>query len=502
MYMEKIQFKISSLFPAVILWLIALFILLPGITFSADDDFFLKQEIEVSGTVLGTRVADFNGDGRNDIAVIATNLSDQRLIHIYLQRDTERFPPTASQTIILSPSTNMVQAVDMDDDGRAELLTIDYDGLRMYHHDGERFKEKPTAVVNGPSIFTAGIEGIVLPHKFVYTISGKRVAMVPVVNGFLLSQFDGRKFNLLTRLNFPHLMFMDERPVKNFGSSGVGQFAMALPEIGIGDNNGDNLDDIYLVWRDRMVVFQQGSDGLYSDKDKVVFKFQKSSADNLCQAKLVDFDRDGRLDLVCSRSIGGVSASNTEIRFFGSDRFSEANPVQSHLVNITDACGNLMVDNYNKEGGLELVVPALELGTMSTVKMLITKKTDFHLLIYPIDNLGRPTREPQVRKNISCRLDFDKADPTESIRVNWNGDFDGDGLNDLVFSDGDGKLLFFRGSTDNYLEGKANLVLDINAPDRIITRQLNGDGRSDLIIQHKPGERNTRITLLVTNFIG
>jgi hypothetical protein len=160
-----------------------------------------------------------------------------------------------------------------------------------------------------------------------------------------------------------------------------------------------------------------------------------------------------------------------------------------------------MLGNFDHTGGLELVVPAIELGILSTVKKMITKKTDFHLLIYLLDNGGRPAKEPTVRKKISCHLNFEKADPISDIRLDWSGDYDGDGIYDLALADGGGQLMFYRGSADEYLESRANLVLDIPNPDEIRPAQLNVDGRSDLIIIHQPGENITRLTLLVSNRI-
>jgi hypothetical protein len=217
---------------------------------------------------------------------------------------------------------------------------------------------------------------------------------------------------------------------------------------------------------------------------------------------LVDYNLDGRLDVVCSRSLGGISGALTEVNFFHSTHLRRRDRTESYSISLTDACGNLIVGDFNNNGSPELIVPAIELGIMSTVKKMITKKTDFHILIYPIDNLGRPAREPEIRKKVSCRLDFESADPTSSIRINWSGDYDGDGLPDLVVADGGGQLLFLRGNVDEYLEDKAELVLDLLNPSQIRPVHLNNDGCHDLVIIHKPEEGITRLTLLVTNRIG
>jgi hypothetical protein len=219
------------------------------------------------------------------------------------------------------------------------------------------------------------------------------------------------------------------------------------------------------------------------------------------QSQLVDYDRDGRLDLICCRSDGGISGAQTDITFFNAADILLGRRVEGHRITLTDACGNLIVGDFNNDGNPELAVPAVELGILSTVQKMITKKTDVHVLIYPIDNHGQPSKEPTVRRELSCRLDFEQADPTADIRLNWAGDYDGDGLADLVVADGGGQLMFYRGLAREYIESKASLVLDMPSPNQIRPTQLNNDGRDDLVIIHKPARGTTRLTLLVTNRI-
>lgn len=463
---------------------------------AADDDFFSRQEIDLPGLVLGSRVGDCNGDGKTDVILIVDEPSGQRAAKVYLQREAGRFPPSASQTLALPPSTNLVQAIDLDGDNRAELVTVDHSGLWMYRDDGQQLLPQSQPAVAVSTVFTGGIERGILPQEFIRIIAGRPVALLPVPEGFSLWEFRQGRFQAAGQIGVNHMVFQDERPVKQFGNHSGG-FAMSLPEITIGDANGDQREDIYLLWPDRLAVFNQNASGAFDNPPKVSVRFQQTAGD-FCQALLADINRDGRQDLICSRSLGGVSGAHTEIDLYGADLVAQGNLAGGQHVTLTDACGNLMVDNIDRTGGLELIVPAIELGIMSTVKTMITGKTDFYLLIYPIDNLGRPAKEPAVRRKLSCRPSFDQANPTSSIRVDLSGDYDGDGLPDVAFADGNGQLFFYRGTPGEYIQTKASLVLDMSDPDRLQAVSLNGDGRSDLIIIHKANAGNCRVTLLVT----
>ncbi len=479
--------------------LLGLFVALAwsGKGFAADDDFFLRQEIDIPGVVLGCRSGDVNGDGRPDLIIVASDQSGHRVGHVYLQREAGRFPPAASQTLTLSSSTDMVQIFDLDRDGKSELLTVDQNGLWQYHHDGAGFATPPQALAAEPTIFMSGIEGTILPHPFVQLISGRTIAFLPTAAGYALWEYKGGTFKKLSALSLAHALDEDDRPVKLYGSAG-GVFTMTLPEVTIADSDGDKRDDIYMVWPDRLAIFRQNADGSFGPAAAADMHLNGAHG-NFCQSRLADFDRDGKLDFICGRSLGGVSGAHTEIDFYTADRFTQNAPPATQHVSLTDVCGNILVDNIDRTGGVELVVPAIELGIMSTVRTMISKSTDFYLLIYPIDNLGRPSREPAVRKKLSCQPNFENANPTARIRVDWSGDYDGDGLPDLAFADGAGQLQFYRGMAGEYMQGKASLVIDLPDPNQIIVAPLNDDGRSDLIIIHHPGEKSTRVTLLVTN---
>lgn len=487
------------------LWGMAILFLLAGTLHGASDDFFVHQQIDVSGTILGTLEADFSGDGNIDIVLLAADQSGRRTLESYIQRESGRFPPSPGQTLDMPSSISKMQSLDIDNDGRMELYFLDGNGLWQYTHNGDEFSERPKALISIPTMFGGGIEGRLLSQDCIYFISGRPVAFIPVTNGYSLWEYTEGKFKARGLLSFSHLLSAIDRPVKLFSGHSLEQqewYRINIPAIVIADSNGDDLDDIYLMWFDRLALFAADEQGQFSSENSLRFRFQDPAAGNLCQSRLVDFDRDGRLDVVCSRSAGGISGARTDINFFHSTQIRRRDRTGNYAVSLTDACGNLLIDDFDGSGRPELVVPAVELGIMSTVKKMITKKTDLHILIYPIDNLGRPAQEPMVRKKISCRLDFESADPTADIRINWTGDYDGDGRNDLVVADGGGQLVFYRGAAENYLESKADLVLDISDPDEIRPVHLNSDGQTDLVIIHKQVEGTTRLTLLVTNRIG
>ncbi|MEE9442523.1 MAG: VCBS repeat-containing protein [candidate division Zixibacteria bacterium] len=472
-----------------------------GHLFAADDDFFNQQEIDVNGTILGSREGDFNGDGRTDLAFFINEDFGQRSILVFIQRESGRFPPGPSQKILLSASVNMAQCADLNTDGKTEIHIIDSEGMWVFEYDSNGFRDQPRHTAQVATVFIGGIKNRILSHEFIYSLPDKNIALMPVMDGYEVWTYSGNKFSRSSRLDFSHDIQAAESSIKLFVSSPV-VYSFTFPKIYSGDSNGDSRYDIYLLWPDRLQIFTQGSNGEFDNQVSTQYRFRELTHDNICQAAMADVNNDGYLDLISCQSKGGLSEAETEVSLYDASllRSGNVNPTQS--ISLTDICGNLIIDNFDNRIGLELVIPAIELGIMSTVKKMISNKTDLHLLIYPIDNLGRLPDDPEVRRKITCRLDFDRANPVGGFRLDWSADFTGDGLPDLITADGGSQLLFYSGSTEEYLEGRAFLVIDITDPDILKPVRLNNDNRADLMIIHYPNGGINRVTLFITNSVG
>lgn len=472
-----------------------------GQLLAADDDFFNKQEIDVNGTILGSREGDFNGDGRIDLAFFIDEEFGQRAILIFIQRESGRFPPGSSQRILVSSSINMAQCADLNSDGKSEIYVIDREGMWVYQYADDKFQDQPGNAARAATVFSGGIRNKILSQEFIYSLQGENIALLPVASGYDIWTYSGNRFSQSSNLDFSYDIHAAESPVRSFVATPVA-YAFTFPKIYMGDSNGDNRQDIYLLWADRLQIFAQGGNGKFSGQAGTQYRFRELTNNKICLAEMADINNDGYLDLISCQSKGGLSEAETEISFYDASLLRSGNISPTQSISLTDICGNLIIGNFDFRAGPELVIPAIELGIMSTVKKMISNKTDMHLLVYPIDNLGRLASDPAVRRKITCRLDFDRANPVENFRLDWSGDFTGDGLPDLVTADGGSQLLFYLGSTDEYLEGKNFLAIEINDPDVLKTVRLNNDNRDDLIIIHYPNGGFNRVTLFITNSIG
>ena len=141
-----------------------------------------------------------------------------------------------------------------------------------------------------------------------------------------------------------------------------------------------------------------------------------------------------------------------------------------------------------------MAVPAIELGALAATKMFLMKNSDIHLLVYSFES-GIPDDEPSRRMKYGFRFNFDDPQPASEVAVDWSADYTGDGLYDLVFSDGRGKLQFFWGNSSEYLSKKSDLEITLDHPSLIRPVRLGGRF-SDIIIEHNLSGRTDRLTVL------
>ena len=213
------------------------------------------------------------------------------------------------------------------------------------------------------------------------------------------------------------------------------------------------------------------------------------------QSQLVDCNGDKRPDVAVSLTAGGVTNTETTLRYYLADSNGKIGMTESQEVNLSDSHCNLMVTDFNRDGLPEIVVPAVEMGAIAASKMFLLKKTDLHLLIYPIRN-GLPITEPAKRFEYEFRFDFENPNPTGEISINWAADYNDNSLLDAVFSDGNGRLLFFWGNESDFLSRRPDLEITLDHPSAVYPIQLNSGSLSDLIVEHNLTGRFDRLTVL------
>jgi hypothetical protein len=467
---------------------------------AADQDMFDVFDLEVEGKIFDFVTGDFDADQLVDIAIIYTPLNDPnaRYIGLYLQKSALGFRPRADYLVPLPASVVQIDAGNIDSDPAEEILLIDGEGVLLMQYDRNTGLSSPTRYIRQETIYSIPFFHGIIVAPFAFDIVGDEVPelFIPGADGFYLyEQGDDQSYELMNRIKTSLNSYRGNRGMKNLSGRRSMKYTLELPRIEIIDGNADDRSDIYFLWDHKVDVFFQDNTGNFSqvaDSQTDLFPVTK---DGYMQSRLADCNGDGRPDVVASCTTGGITNTETRLRFYFADGEGRLSNTFSSEINLSDSHCNLVLCDYNQDGRPEIVLPSIEMGAIAASKMFLLKKADLHLLVYAVEN-GVPTSEPIERMKYQFRIDFECPNPTSEIKINWSVNYNSDNLLDAVFSDGNGRLLFFWGHETDYLSGKPDLELTLDHPSTVYPIHLNKGFFSDLIVEHNMTGRYDRLTVL------
>lgn len=247
-----------------------------------------------------------------------------------------------------------------------------------------------------------------------------------------------------------------QQPVTYFPTGGGTPYPVGR-SVAIGDMNGDGRNDI-------VVTTEYGSDGkagirvMHQNSQGTFGAFTDYATDNRYKLRLVDINRDGRLDVV---SMGGGSHASVFLQNTGGTLDTPTTYGVTY-----GGSGDLDVADVNNDGLLDIVITASASSIHEIAVLAQTSAGGFASAVY---------------------YDTPNHRGVNGVGV---GDINGDGRNDVVVSDASGAVLLV------YLQnasGTLNAPVSYGYPQAqtyqrgIEIVDMNQDGRADLVVLNDYG---------------
>nr|MBN2276650.1 VCBS repeat-containing protein [candidate division Zixibacteria bacterium] len=493
-------FKIGKLESTLILKVL-LVCLLPGsIVLGADQDFFDIYTLEIEGEIQNYLTGDFNADNLMDIALIYSPLNDPgtRYIGLFLQKRPAGFNTNADYLTAMAPGVAQLDVADMDNDGRDEIFLMNGDGVSVVSFSVESGFSGPVKIIRQNTVYSVPIFHDIIADRFIFELNSAPGLefILPGPRGYVIyERGDNGEYQVLTQLSVPLCGTTPVRTIKEFTSHRNSDWNIQLAEINVFDGNLDNHPDLYFLWDRKVCVFFQDATGNFSQTPDVERIFCSDADRGYIQSRIIDYNRDGRLDIAVAYVGGGITNTESRIRFYVADQKGIIETNYRKEITLSDSHCNFLIGDFNGDGVSEMALAAIELGALAATKMFLMKNADLHLLVFPFDS-GLPRDEPDRRMKYEFRFNFDDPQPIVEVSLDWSDDYNGDNLHDLVFSDGNGNLKFYWGREKEYLSKKPDLEISLDHPLEIHPIHLNKGTMSDIIVEHNLSGRLDRLTVL------
>lgn len=275
------------------------------------------------------------------------------------------------------------------------------------------------------------------------------------------------------------------------------------------DFNLDNRQDVAWVSKGYINYFSQNNDGKFSiTAEKIAladtiygvnwWHIKEADGENLDQSNLIhraveeikDINGDGLSDVVVrfTQSSGVLDRTNDYEFYLGyinQEGQLAYSTIPNTVIKAEGTLTDLKIIDVNKDEKFEVLVSSFELSVSNIIGALLSGGIDQNVLIFALDDENRYEEDALISKEVELNFSLTSGQSGEPIvRLS---DVNGDGLQDLVLSSGQDRLVVFLGNQSSKLfsrKGKKfKVVLPANG-ELFEHYDLNHDGKEDFIMRY------------------
>jgi hypothetical protein len=445
--------------------------------------------IEAGGRADKIVARDLNGDGKTDFVV-----QDGRDIQLFLNQGG-KFPPRPQHTLRLDPTVFLWTFGNLDGQKLPALFTAGSRATQAHGFDGAAFSAPRDLVVH-PSIFE-GTSAEGQPPLFLeFTPDLDRDGRAELLlfrkdEMFVIKRLPGGEFRSIQKLPLPVdiVTVVPWAPYQKFTEMA------SVPVLAFGDTNGDGRPDITTYHEESVSLFRQEADGTFSTTKNLDLTTEKRKRRGRrffqfdIPPRVADFNGDGLVDI----ALIYPSKGRVQIYYGRTGRTDFTQP--DDLMRVADGWSTgITLEDLDGDGKLDLVMGIVrKFGITDGIQVFLSGKVDLELHIYPMQGNGRFTKDPVQELRFSIPFAFqltrDSASLDLAFRPNFEGDFDKDGLRDMLVRVDEKTLRIYPGVRGQFIRDQPTGAITMNPPENVsatepFVTELNGDGVPDLILKH------------------
>ena len=474
-----------------IIFLLLISSISPGPLAHADETDIAAPNFEIislerPGIIFMANSGDLDGDGKTDLLLLhrPSMESYEKFCSVYF-RHNGSFLADDPLEIQLGREPGAICIADVDSDGMDELCTFDADGMVVFGLDNGRSIESKRALRERtllPAITRrmAAVNWIADANS-----DGRADVVLPLAEGLglFLRKGDG-SFAAAQTLRLPARANVS-------GESGQNYVSYRLPAIDFSDFDGDGRTDVGAFDYEQMSFFLSGN-GAAPHRLIASPLIRKFTKDFMGGADYSDLNADGVPDATLVL-MSQKKNLQSEVRiYFGRSDLSYGDEPSNIYPGDTSLILPMFLDATG-DGQMEMLLQNVDVGFGFFLNYFLRNRIRVDTELRRLGENAIFEEEPMLRRAIYIRASETGAEPARGI-----GDFNGDGLDDLVVGTTEESLSFFLSDKEVIIPRQPTFKLSVPAYGKLKTLNLNADGRTDIIILYTQEDRIDTATLLLS----
>lgn len=470
----------------------------PGLARAAPDGpgfHVTVNRLHLDGEISMVTAADMDGDGVGEVVVgyvvrDASGGPGAKRAAIYDTLDGQRYGPEPVRELALPAGCGVMDPGDVDGDGRTDLLFSASGSLWAFLQGSDgAFSQRAVRVLDFPFILPYDRSRLFsFPLFQELGKEGRQDLLVPTTGGYALFRrgeaggFPARPTRLLP-------LAFTASPDEVFDYLRIHHW---IPRPNRLDMNDDKVPDLAFADGNRLFFFpyDPASDSFGSVRI-VDLPVQKEGGHYLVSL-LADMNADGHPDAVVMRAEEKQVAVRVQAYFFlGGPGLTFRNEPDRYLEQGNQVVPAGLLD-LNGNGKREFVTFTQRFNLNTLIDYFFRGRIAVEVSIYTIQDRIYGS-EPTLSSKFHLKYEEEEGWPTGT-----DGDFNGDGRSDMVYTRAAGTLAYALGNAEEFLPKEPSLEVEAPAYGRMKTQDLNGDGKDDLSIRYTVAKRRGDFSLLVS----
>ena len=433
------------------------------------------------------RFFDFDGDRLDDIVLI----NEPNLV-LFFQDSQGGFAEIPNLVYSLADKPSVIWPVGIGNNPGRNILVMTSEGVSMLTYVNRNTTPIETKIISRQTIIPETCENSTIIY---FSFSAETPTEYPLIFIPTEKELEIWKYENQWR----HISSLEGVPETNIWGPHIsaGYVKQHWLNMNIGDLNGDRLDDLVICENNNgktvFKVYPQTKEGTFIVKPAQSYEDQWDWRTWVC---LEDINKDGRVDVIKNTwlqepwFIPGTYSGKVAVQIFISEADGNIPEKAAYTFRKNDWISSMPIVDVDGDGFMDLVLGYGLFDSRDGVrKSLTAKKLDHNLRVHFYHSDGFH-QQPDCQKDVIIHLGHFGMHLTWSRRhylqtqICVDGDFDGDGERDLLVKDQkDRASVYLFISRKKGFSKKADMRFnDIKGVENFVTRDLNKDRISDLIV--------------------